>query len=568
MRILLLVAIALCYSAAAVGVTASVPYYCNPDQSECWPQTKDWKKLALRLTGKLHLFDGGVMVDYQPCLDAGTNSTAIREAGNGICMMYHDCRYEFCNAGQPENVNLPAAAVEAITVKDLRFALRFAKIHRLAVTIKTSGHNYAGSSTGKNSLLILTKSLESNGVRVLEGYDDKCGGWYDNVAEIGGGNTWQDVYDVIGDDYNVVGGFGDTVSALGGWLQGGGLSPLVRKYGLGIDQVIDMEVMLPDGRSVLTSACKNQDLFYALRGGGGGTYGVVLKARYKLYPVEPVTELLVLIDTSNPQAAGPVIDAWLHFWITRSASPLPNEWGGYWSNSVAFLYYTGEPAGSQPLIQEITDWRDALEGSMGDLVVLIPQTAPSYVSVRALRTIDPSSAGNEEYWIGSRYVSQSQVEQDPEGVIAAYGLATAAQPVAFNYMMGGATQEVSTDETAIHPLAREALWQLTFLFFLSASQADAGFQALRDAFPDSASGYNHAYKYEPNWEEAFWGDNYSKLRLLKKKFDPENVLNCWHCVGFQGTHFDGKVTQDASRDNRCARTLCLDTQRCINGECV
>lgn len=67
-----------------------------------------------------------------------------------------------------------------------------------------------------------------------------------------------------------------TVGCLGGWMQGGGHSPATHDFGLGADQVLEAQVVLANGKIVTASPCQNSDLLFAIRGGGGGTYGVVV----------------------------------------------------------------------------------------------------------------------------------------------------------------------------------------------------------------------------------------------------------------------------------------------------
>ena len=88
-------------------------------------------------------------------------------------------------------------------------------------------------------------------------------------------------------------------------------------------------------------------------------------------------------------------------------------------------------------------------------------------------------------------------------------------------------EEIAINETAVNPAMRKALWQIeTF--------GEKMIQKLRDTVPDTGVGYNHAAKNEPNWQVAFWGSNLDKLKLLKRKYDPGNRFNCWHCIGYQG----------------------------------
>ncbi|KAL9044913.1 MAG: hypothetical protein Q9214_001983 [Letrouitia sp. 1 TL-2023] len=75
-----------------------------------------------------------------------------------------------------------------------------------------------------------------------------------------------------------------SVGCLGGWMQGGGHGPAVHDYGLGADQVLEAQVVLADGRTVTANQCQQSDLFFAIRGGGGSTYGVVISTTVKAHP--------------------------------------------------------------------------------------------------------------------------------------------------------------------------------------------------------------------------------------------------------------------------------------------
>lgn len=94
-----------------------------------------------------------------------------------------------------------------------------------------------------------------------------------------------------------IGGSARTIGAAGGWLQGGGHSILSNTYGLGVDRVLQFRVVTPDGRFRVANVCQNQDLFWALRGGGGGTFGVVLEATSQVVPnkVATIVSLHIMI---------------------------------------------------------------------------------------------------------------------------------------------------------------------------------------------------------------------------------------------------------------------------------
>ena len=89
--------------------------------------------------------------------------------------------------------------------------------------------------------------------------------------------------------------------------------------------------------------------------------------------------------------------------------------------------------------------------------------------------------------------------------------------------------DVGPDDTSVNPSYRKALWQLeTF--------DDRLIRKLRSSVvQDSGSGLNHGAKDEPGWEEAFWGKHAPRLKELKRKYDPDNRFNCWHCIGYEGS---------------------------------
>ena len=122
--------------------------YCEPN-SICWPSPSEWDDFGKSLNGTLHQLSSG---DYEQCEKQGENAFNISSTGNGICMQYHDCSRLFCQADNPWNI--PAYSVEAKSVQDVQMAISFANKHNIAVSIKTSGHSYAGSSMGASTLLI------------------------------------------------------------------------------------------------------------------------------------------------------------------------------------------------------------------------------------------------------------------------------------------------------------------------------------------------------------------------------------------------------------------------------
>lgn len=93
-----------------------------------------------------------------------------------------------------------------------------------------------------------------------------------------------------------IGGACPTVGASGGYITGGGHSLLGPVHGLGVDNVMQMKAVLPNGTYVTASRCQNQDIFFALRGGGGASLGVVTETTARVFPEVPlqVSELIAI----------------------------------------------------------------------------------------------------------------------------------------------------------------------------------------------------------------------------------------------------------------------------------
>lgn len=144
--------------------------------------------------------------------------------------------------------------------------IRTARKHNIRLIVKSSGHDYIGRSSAPNSLSIWVHHLK--GIKAHKSFQPKCcDAKIDGPAvTVGGGEQMWDIYTYL-DAINqtAVGGGGKTVS-VGGYLSGGGHSLLSARYGLAADQVLEVEVVTPQGEIVTANECKNKDLFWALRG--------------------------------------------------------------------------------------------------------------------------------------------------------------------------------------------------------------------------------------------------------------------------------------------------------------
>ncbi|KAF9969238.1 hypothetical protein BGZ73_008512, partial [Actinomortierella ambigua] len=195
--------------------------------------------------------------------------------------------------------------VKAITAADVQETVRFAAKHNIRLVIKTSGHCYLGRSSAAHSINIWLYDM--NKINVVDSFvpDGAPAGTAGTPAAVmEGGVLLGDLYKAVHEHGRVaVGGAYRTVSAVGGYCQGGGHSPISRYFGMCVDNILQYTVVTADGEIKVANVYQNQDLFWALRGGGGGTFGVVVEGVVRTHPAFDSIQQALITVTSNDEAS-------------------------------------------------------------------------------------------------------------------------------------------------------------------------------------------------------------------------------------------------------------------------
>ena len=462
--------------------------------------------------------------DYVPiCTTLGTNAYAIENSGHGICMQNFDCSHKFCSPFQA--FNLPTSTIDVRSELDIQLALSTARSLNKTVSIKSTGHSYQGSSTFDSSIMVWTHNYPKNGT-IIQNFTDSCNTVYNTVISINAGEVWDDVLERVGSKYHVVTGGGRSVGTIGGWLQGGGMSFSSRRYGYGIDNVVDLRVILANGTVVKADACTNSDLFWAMRGGGGGTFGVAVNAHYKLHPVTPVQAFrwgilgLQYVYIHNFAALVQFVTQFVNYWVRKSPT-LDNRWGGYfYSTGFELLFMGSLDDANSTFLSDFNSWyynnlsiSNFEVGKWGALPVSYPGVVQSYNSWYDYKG-GKGAYGNPNMTdqtgsayaainvtsMAARLVPQSIVEQQPDKVTALImELIYSGSLGGVNYFIGGAINDVSPTATSIHPANRKAIWSLYTI-------GTSGGQKVRDFLDNNITGvdFNHHYVLEPDWRRACW----------------------------------------------------------------
>jgi FAD/FMN-containing dehydrogenase len=184
----------------------------------------------------------------------------------------------------------PAAIVLCADAEDVAFALQIATDHGIAVTVRGGGHNVAGRAVDDGALLLDLSALRGVSINPES-----------RIATVQGGALWHDV-DVASASHGLA-TTGGLISStgVGGFTLGGGAGWLMRRHGLASDNLSAATVLLADGRVVRASLTEHGDLFWGLRGAGGGL-GVVTSFEFSLHPIREVLAGVVVYAASNAQS--------------------------------------------------------------------------------------------------------------------------------------------------------------------------------------------------------------------------------------------------------------------------
>lgn len=173
-------------------------------------------------------------------------------------------------------------------IEDVRTIFKSAQLTNTPVIIKNTGHDWRGRSSGSAPLAIWTHHYKSPNVPIKLDTSfvpvgcSSCKA--ETVLHLGGGETWRGVYAFAAKhNLTVVGGTCGTVG-VAGWLASGGHSPLTPTWGMGVDNVRQIKVVTPKGDVMVANEHFNKDIFFAIRGGGGGTFGLITDITYQAYP--------------------------------------------------------------------------------------------------------------------------------------------------------------------------------------------------------------------------------------------------------------------------------------------
>ena len=250
---------------------------CRPGGA-AWPTSMDWETLNRDTRGRL-LRPRSPFAGCAGTSQSQTCREAIAALKNPFYLGDEVAPTQTSGWAGAWSSQPSAYAVAAETAADVAAAVDFARKHSLRLVVKGGGHSYHGNSCSADSLLIWTRRM--NSVALHETFVAKgCEGrdLPQPAVSLGAGAMWIDAYDAVttGAGRYVQGG-GCTSVGVAGLITGGGFGSFSKRFGTAAAGLLEAEIVTADGAVRIANACSNPDLFWAIKGGGGATYGVVTR---------------------------------------------------------------------------------------------------------------------------------------------------------------------------------------------------------------------------------------------------------------------------------------------------
>ena len=443
----------------------------------------------------------------------------IREIFHGIVLTESDLGYEDArivqNAMQDRR---PGLIVQCTGTADVIDAVNLGRERDALLAVRGGGHSISGSSTADGCLMIDLSPMR--------------GVWVDpdrRRVRVAGGATWGDVdreTQLFG--LAVPGGIVST-TGVGGLTLGGGIGWLHRKYGLACDALRAVDVVTADGTLLRASATENEDLFWALRG-GGGNFGAAVAFEFETYPLGPIVwDGAVFYPL---EAAAEVLPRWRDW-----TSDLPDEVtsrAAVWSMPahpalppavhgrdvlITAAVYAGDPNEGGRVCRPLADF--------GTPLVDVSQAVP-YRAVQT--TFDPffPKGGLQSYW---KSVYLEQFDDTAIDMVTRTGRGR-PHPMTMVHVpqLGGAMARVDAaatafgDRSAAYMLSIDGNW-------LDPADGEANIAWVRRAYSeaerlDAATGtylnFGGDLHLDDHDRDRAWGRNLDRLRAVKRAYDPDN----------------------------------------------
>ncbi|PBK73639.1 FAD-binding domain-containing protein [Armillaria solidipes] len=462
------------------------------------------------------------------------------------------CQRNSTDCGQG---NVPLYAILAESVEDVQIGVAFSSIHNLRLAVKASGHDYLGRSTTRNSLLISTHKFQN--ITFAENFT-VSGHNEGSAVTVGSGVPLNTLYQTAKEQGKIlVSGVAATVVAAGGYIQGGGHSALSPLLGLAADNVLKFEVVTADSTYLKVNEGENADLFWALRGGGAGSWGVVVSATFRTFPTFNATISLVSMVANDTVAIGSIIATHAKHIFDWDDLHMGQYFFAY-ENTTADAYMLSlvsyfprissdeAAAALKPFLDDAEEFGQTVGKQFNEVNINDGITA-----------VDDGVGSNTV--LGSRLIPASAYRDHPDtfGHVYTQLFDAGAAAVLGHLVAGGKVSENACIDSAIHPAWRTAKTHIVLANGWEDSTSLSNISSIQSAFKDSqlpileqiagssgAAYSNEADSLEEDFKTTFFGPHYPRLEDIKRRYDPKDLFIVAAGVGSDKWDKDGLCRVD------------------------
>lgn len=475
-------------------------------------------------------------------------------------------------------------AVAAETAADVAAAVSFARRHRVRLVVKGGGHSYFGNSNAARSLLVWTRRM--HGVMMHDGFvamGSAANAEPVPAVSIGAGAIWGRVYDAVSVRAGrYVQGGGCMTVGVAGFIQGGGFGSFSKQFGTGAAGLLEAEVVTADGRVRVASAAREPELFYALKGGGGGTFGVVTRLTLRTHPLpETMGGVSFRVQARSDEGWRRLVARVIGFYREALFNPAWGEQIRFAPDrvlavSMVFQGLTQEQARAtwQPFLAWLAERPQDYTPAGEPTIIAIP--ARRFWDASFLKQLPgivlqddrPGAPASNVFWAGnlgeagqvlnayqSAWIPASLLDPAREAALVdALVSGSAVWPLTLHTnkgLAGGSADALARSRaTATNPAVLDA-----FALLIGAAQSPPAWPGIPGHEPDVAQGRREAAAvtramapmrrlvpnagayvseadyFDEDWQHRYWGANYARLLRAKRRYDPAGLFHGHNTVG-------------------------------------
>jgi FAD/FMN-containing dehydrogenase len=556
-----------------------------------WPSEAQWQRLGARVGGRLVK----PVSPFASCAASATDATcanALKRIGNPYYVGDEVALTQTSGWLGAWQSHPSVYAVAAESTADVVAAVNFAREHNLRLVVKGGGHSYQGTSNAPDSLLVWTRHM--NRVTLHDAFVGQgCAGKQapQPAASIQSGAMWADAYHAVstqGGRY--VQGGGCMNVGVAGLVQSGGFGSCSKRFGTAAAGLIEAEVVTADGKVRIANACQDPELFWALKGGGGGSFGVVTRVTLRTHELPSYFGAFhTAVKAASDDAYRTLISKMMAFYASDLFNP-------HWGEQIAFrpdnvlrlrLMFQGltaaeasarfapffewvrarpeysftEPVQSVDIPgRHLWDAEYIRQHAPGSIIEDDRPGAPSHhvlwegdhdqvgwfihayksawlpaslLEPARQRQLTDTLFEASRHWSVNLHLNKGIAGAPPEEVAAVRDTATNPQ-VAESFALAIIAMGGPPAYTGMPGAAVDEARARTY-----AARVEQSMTALLKAAPGAGAYVSESDYFRPDWQTAFWGTNYPRLAAVKRKYDPQGLFFVHHGVGSEAWSADG-----------------------------